>query len=207
MKKSIIIALFTLFSLTTFGQNQEVIEVKDEDYINQIRSHYHVGSWEHTPEWWYNLWYRRYQREYNNNASQFIPIDVETELTKRKSENTKLNTDSIAEVQTFQFIDKTVDIAYLLEVHIIDTLKRYVEKNIQIYSESESPNCEENTDLLNEEFDNILESIEIIKSATVESSKKREEYIEIENKLNKLLVITEKLNRLNSIYNKLKINN
>lgn len=207
MKKSIIIAVFALFSLAAFGQEQEIEEVKDEHYINQIKSHYHLGSWEHTPEWWYNLWYNRYQRDYNNNATQFIPIDFQTENTKRKAENTQKNTDSIATLQTYQFIDKTVDIAYLLEAHIIDTLKMYVEKSIQTYSESESPYCEENTQLLITEYDNILESIEIIKGATVESTKKREEYLEIENKLNKLLTTTQKLNRLNAIYNKLKINN
>lgn len=199
MKKFLLILLFTLMGISsTFAQR----EVVDSSYIYQIKSHYHIGTWEHHPEWWYNLWYRRYQREYNNNATQWVPLNFyELNKTTYKEKEQKA-TDTISDKKTAMFMDQMVDVAYLMEYNTLDTLKKSCRNAIDIYRYSGSPDCEYNSAILDDRYNTLVSNIHTMNISTAKSAEKREAYQETEKDFIKLIAVVRKLIRANDLINR-----
>ena len=202
MKKTFLILIFGFLGMyQTFAQDA-VREIVDSSYIYQIKSHYHVGAWEHHPEWWYNLWYHRYQRDYYNNAHQWIPLDVYENLKTDAKQGEKNNVDTIADKKTTEFIDQVVDVAYLMEYNTLDTLKRTCKNAIDIYRYSYSPDCEYNSAILDDRYKTLISNINTTNTSQAPSAEKREAYIEIEKDFVKLTAVVWKLIRVNNIINR-----
>lgn len=202
MKKILLILLFGLCGISMFGQT-EPREIVDSTYIWQRKSHFHVGTWEHPyHRLWYNLWYSRYEREYNNNATQWIPLNVFEEFKTYYKDKEKTNTDTIASKKTDIFLDQMVDVAYLQEYSTLDTLKRSCKDAIDIYRYSGAPDCEYNSAILDDRYNTLVSNIHTTNVSTAESAQKREAYQETEKDFIKLIAVVRKLIRANDIINR-----
>lgn len=199
MKKALLILLFVFVGKFEIYAQREVV---DSSYIYQIQSHYHVGAWEHHPEWWYNLWYRRYQRDYNNNATQWIPLDMFESFKANYKEKEKTSTDTIASKKTDIFLNQMVDVAYLMEYNTLDTLKRTCRYAIDIYRYSGAPDCEYNSAILDDRYKTLISDIHTLNLSTAESAEKREAYQKTEKDFVKLIAVVQKLIRANEIINR-----
>lgn len=182
-------------------------QVHDEDYTQQIKSHYHLFEWEHSPQWWYDVFYHTYQEDYNNNAEVLIPIEAVERQKVRTTEREKKFVDTIMEQYSYKYIDMALDLPYLIEGRIIEQLKQEFNEELDKYRNSRTANCQENANLIQQKYEQeILCNIEIIKQSLVESKKKREQYINYEEQLTKLIDQVKKLNRATNVINALKYN-
>lgn len=199
MKKYLFILIFSFIAISEVSS--QVRQIKDESYILQRKSHFQTG-WEHSPEWWYNLWYRRYQREYNNNSPQWLFLNAE-ERQKNKSKQKEVNAaDTIADKATERYINQIVDVAYLMEYNTLDTLKRTCRNAMDIYRYCGSPDSEYNFAILNERYKVLVDNINALNVSPAESAEKREQYQDVEKQFIKLIDVTKKLIRANELINR-----
>ena len=119
---------------------------------------------------------------------------------------TKEYHDTIAEQKTYEFLDRAVDISYLIEKSTIDSLRRYFERIHNEYRDSDTPDCETNADIIYQNYEVVVDNINVTFTAHVESAQKREQYAEYEKQLIKLIHLTEKLNYAAKAYNQMKFN-
>lgn len=204
MRKLLLILLFAFVGvLDIYAQQEPPREVVDSTYIMQRKSHFHAGTWEHPYyRWWYNLWYRRYQDNYNNNATQWVPLNVFESVKVNNKQKEKDNLDTIASKKTEIFLSQVVDVAYLMEYNTLDTLKQACRNAIDIYRYSASPDCEYNSAILDDRYNTLVSNIHTTNISTAESAEKREAYQQTEKDFIKLIDVVTKLNRVNNLINR-----
>lgn len=202
MKKLLLILLLLPCIKMIYGQ-EAPLEIVDSTYIWQRKSHFHVGTWEHPyHRTWYWLWYSRYEDEYNNNMTQWSPLNAYGLLKKEAKKKEQASTDTIASKKTDMFFDQIVDVAYLQEYNTLDTLKTNCQNSIDIYRYSGAPDCGYNSAILDDRFKTLLSNINTTNISTASSAEKREAYQEIEKDLVKLNAVVRKLIRANNILNR-----
>lgn len=202
MKRTLLILLFVLVGILNMYAQDPPREIVDSSYIWQRKSHFHAGTWEHHPEWWYNLWYRRYQENYNNNATQWVPLNVFESAKTNYKQKEKNNIDTIANKKTDVFLSQMVDVAYLMEYNTLDTLKQACRNAIDIYRYSASPDCEYNSTILDDRYNTLVSNIHTTNISNAESAEKREAYQQTEKDFIKLIDVVCKLNRVNNLINR-----
>ena len=202
--KKLLLILFCLSSFVTI--KAQMVPVHDKYFMQQRESHYMPGVWEHIPEWWYNLFYSRYQSNYNNNPTQWIPLNAVHQTVQDNTEETQKYYDTIAEQKTYEYLDRAVDISYLIEKSTIDSLRSRFERIHNEYLNSDTPDCETNADIIYQNYEVVVDNINVTFTAHVESAQKREQYAEYEKQLIKLIHLTEKLNYAAKVYNQMKFN-
>ena len=201
--KRLLIILICLSALVTVKAQRPV---HDKYFQKQRESHYMPGVWEHIPERWYQSLHANYLERYKNNPTQWLPLNAAHQMTHDDTEETKKYYDTIAEQKTFEFIDRAVDIAYLFEKSTIDSLRSRFEQVHRAYRDSDTPDCEFNADILYQEYELIVDNINVTFLAHVESAQKREQYIEYEKNLIRLIDLAEKINFAAQTYNNMKFN-
>lgn len=201
MKKIFVILLFVVQSFAY----AQVVPVHDSYFDTQRSSHYMPGVWEHSPKWLYNTIHRRYVRNYNNNPTQWFPLVAAENVAENGVDSNKKFHDTIAKQKGFEWLGRTVDAAFLMELITINSLKQRFLDSYLSYKNSESPNCEENSIQLLNQYDVIIDNIKTVNKAHVEVAKKREEYIAYEQQLDQLIGIVERLNRAVQICKELNI--
>lgn len=186
--------LFILICFLSFVQVEAQRPVHDKYFQKQRESHFMPGVWEHIPQRYYRNVHQRYLDEFNNNPTQWVPLNAAHQLAQDDTETTKEYYDTIAEQKTYEFIDRAVDISYLIEKSTIDSLKERFIRIHNEYRDSETPDCETNADILYQNYEVIVDNINITFTSHVESAQKREQYAEYEKQLVKLINLTSKIN-------------
>ena len=198
--------LFILICFLSFVQAEAQRPVHDKYFQKQRESHFMPGVWEHIPQRYYRNVHQRYLDEFNNNPSQWVPLNATHQIAQDDTETTKEYHDTIAEQKTYEFLDRAVDISYLIEKSTIDSLRRYFERIHGEYRDSDTPDCETNADIIYQNYEVVVDNINVTFTAHVESAQKREQYAEYEKQLIKLIHLTEKLYYAAKAYNQMKFN-
>lgn len=201
MKKILFTLILTL--VATLGCYSQLRQIKDESYILQRKSHFMPGAeWEHSPQWWYNLWYRTYQSEYGNNTPSWTFLNA-FERAKNKSKQKEVNAADTIESKAVDILaNQVIDAAYLLEYNTLDTLQKTCRKVIDLYQYCGSPDSEYNCAILNERYNVLADNIRSLNLSIAESAEKREQYLDIEKKYIKLIDVVNKLLRANELINR-----
>ena len=202
MKRSLLILMFMLMGISAiYAQSQEgPIEIVDSTYIWQRKSHFHTGTWEHPyHRLWYRIFYHTYEEDYNNNETQWNPLNAYGSVKVEAKKKEKTSTDTIASKKTDIFLDQMIDMAYLQEYNALNTLINYCENSINLYRYSAAPDCEYNSSILYDRYKTLTSNVHTTNVSQASSGEKREAYQEIQKDFIKLIAVTQKLIRANNL--------